>query len=123
MKSTLSIAALALLLASCAHNPPPPAHTYTCTGGFTKVTAHYPDTDTARLTLLGEDGTTNHTLHITRSASGARYTTTSSLPAKPGDLVWWNKGLDATLYIATPTDTNTGMTEEKQIAVCTTPTS
>ena len=112
--------ATASLLTACAQPLARPI-TYTCTGGYTTIEASYPDANTARLTLAGEDGTTKQNLTITRSASGARYSNSTTTPPKAGDLVWWTKGPEATLYIATPSETNTGTMEEKQIAVCTTP--
>lgn len=109
----------ALPLAACAIQAAPPV-SYTCTGSYTTITAEYPDKTTANLTLKSDDGTTSHTLHTTRAASGVRYSSGTD-PTKPGDIIWWTKGAEATLYITSPSDSSPGTLEEKQMAICTTP--
>jgi membrane-bound inhibitor of C-type lysozyme len=111
----------AATLAACTTSAAKPPVSYTCTGGFEKVVAEYPRDTVANLTLTGQDGTTSHSLAVTRAASGVRYTNATTAPAKPGDLVWWTKGAEAILYVATPSESNPGVVEEKQIAVCTNP--
>lgn len=120
-RHALLLLAAAATIAACSTRPAQPPVSYICTGGFQKVVAEYPRDTVANLSLTGQDGTTSHSLAITRAASGARYTNATTTPAKPGDLVWWTKGSEATLYIATPSESNPGVVEEKQIAVCTNP--
>lgn len=95
------ILALIVPLAACqprtaapkAEAPAPAAATtttYMCLDGR-KVTAAYPDSDTARLGLDGRDAT----LKIARSASGARYVGEG--------LQWWTRGMaEATLTSLAP---------------------
>jgi membrane-bound inhibitor of C-type lysozyme len=83
------LAALLLLLASCASTPappmdakksPPPWISFACSDGQ-MVQASYPDTDTALIRIRSR----TFALHIAISGSGARYT---------GDgWQWWTKGM------------------------------
>ncbi len=73
------------LLAGC-HNAAatPDTYRYSCDSGV-RVTATYPDTDSARVTYLGRE----HSMRVDVSASGTRYV---------GDLLeWWTKGTEGTL--------------------------
>ena len=74
-----------LLLAGCNNtSTTPDTYTYNCDSGA-KITAIYPDTDSARITYLGRE----HNMRIDISARGARYV---------GDLLeWWTKGAAGTL--------------------------
>lgn len=75
-----------LLLVGCNSTATAPdTYTYICDSGA-KITATYPDTDSAHVSYLGHE----HIMHIAIAASGARYV---------GDqLVWWTKGPEGTLF-------------------------
>ncbi len=75
----------AILLAGCSSTPSTPGtYVYHCESGA-RVTATYPDTDSARVTYLGRE----HNMRVAISASGARYA--------DDQLVWWTKGAEAIL--------------------------
>lgn len=88
----LSTLAVSLLLAACATAPQATsgtAYRYHCESGQ-DVSASYPDTETAIVTIAGQQ----HRMAIAVSASGSRYV---------GDgLEWWTKGsgsgAEATLF-------------------------
>lgn len=74
-----------LLLTGCNNTATAPdTFVYNCESGV-RITASYPDTDSARVTYLGRE----HSMRIDVSASGSRYV---------GDLLeWWTKGTSGTL--------------------------
>lgn len=75
-----------LLLAGCnTTSSTTDTYTYNCNSGA-KITATYPDTESARVTYLGRE----HGMNIDVSPSGARYV--------GKQLEWWTKGSEGTLF-------------------------